>query len=280
MKNVIFFTLILATIISCKVKTNQLIKNKPITSKIALEKTPILNFGIFHFGYTPDVNSIKFDAHNEDNRKQAQALAEKLAAFKPTIILVEQEPKHNEKLQNNYNSYLKNPEKKYENPNEIEWIAFEVGRLSGTTKIYGIDHQMDYNYSIGYQINNTIDKKTHDYYDKNQLVFHPEINVNLDSLNLFEKLKVMNHPQYLDYSITFNADILTHAGTDGNFEGANEAAKLYQRNLRMYSEMNRIDIKSTDRVFILMGALHTAFFRDFINRSPKYKMVNTFEYLK
>jgi hypothetical protein len=80
--------------------------------------------------------------------------------------------------------------------------------------------------------------------------------------------------------ITANADILTHVGTNNNFEGADEAAKYYQRNLRMYTEMNRLKIKQTDRVFILLGASHTAFFRDFISRSPKYKMVKTLEFLK
>jgi len=33
-------------------------------------------------------------------------------------------------------------------------------------------------------------------------------------------------------------------------------------------------------VFILMGASHTAFFRDFISRSPKYEMVKTFDYFE
>jgi len=35
-----------------------------------------------------------------------------------------------------------------------------------------------------------------------------------------------------------------------------------------------------DRVFILMGASHTAFFQDFMSRSPRYELVNTFDYLK
>lgn len=37
--------------------------------------------------------------------------------------------------------------------------------------------------------------------------------------------------------------MLTHAGTKYNFEGADEAAKYYQRNLRMYSNLNRIELK-------------------------------------
>jgi hypothetical protein len=244
------------------------------------DRIAVLNFAVFHFGETSDAHSMEFDEHNPENIKQAHEIAEKIAAFKPTIILVEKEPKNNKKLVEMYHSYLKNPNIKYKDPTEIELIAFEVGRLCGTDKIFGIDHKMQYIYGIGYQIINTVDKKMHDYYDKNSLIFYPEINVNLNSLNLFDKLKIYNHPQFLDYSIEFNADILTHAGTENNFEGADQAAKLYQRNLRMYSEMNRLDIKPTDRVFLLMGATHTAFFRDFMSRSPKYKMVDTFEYLK
>ena len=80
--------------------------------------------------------------------------------------------------------------------------------------------------------------------------------------------------------MTINADIMTHVGTAEGFEGADESAKYYQRNLRMYSNLNRIKLNKDDRVFILLGASHTAFFRDFINRSPKYEMVNTFDYLK
>tara|TARA_R110000772_G_scaffold73094_6_gene159217 strand:- start:1627 stop:1791 length:165 start_codon:yes stop_codon:yes gene_type:complete len=48
----------------------------------------------------------------------------------------------------------------------------------------------------------------------------------------------------------------------------------------MYSNLNLISLDSNDRVFILMGAAHTAFFRDFVKRNPKYEMVNTFDYLK
>lgn len=53
--------------------------------------------------------------------------------------------------------------------------------------------------------------------------------------------------------ITWNADILTHVGTERNFEGAYEAAKYYQRNLRMYTEMNRLDIIPTFKINLYLG---------------------------
>ncbi|MCB0547210.1 MAG: hypothetical protein KDD19_06440 [Phaeodactylibacter sp.] len=250
------------------------------TAGDGLSKIPVLNFGTFHMGFTPDANKTEFDEHDKENQRAVHEIAEKLAAFQPTVILVETEPGYDEALQAAYQKYQEDPEMFFENPSEIELLAFELGRLSGTKRIYGIDHQMGYNYNIGNEIDNQIDPAWHDKYYENPLQFYPEANVNEDSLGLLDKLKLKNHDQYLDFLIAVNADMLTHAGSEKGFEGADEAAKYYQRNLRMYSNLNRIELDAKDRVFILMGASHTAFFRDFISRSPKYEMVNTFAYLK
>jgi len=115
---------------------------------------------------------------------------------------------------------------------------------------------------------------------KNPYRYYPEFDENQDSLNVIDKLLLNNTDVYLDFLIEINADMLTHAGTDEGFEGADQATEYYRRNLRMYSNMNRIKLTKEDRVFILMGASHTAFFRDFISRSPKYEMVKTFDYFE
>jgi hypothetical protein len=280
MKNLVFFFLMIFSLISCSQnEKEEIIENEPSLNRTA-EKIQVLNLGTFHFGYTPDANTVEFDEHNDDNKRQAHEIAKKISEFKPTIILVEREPEFNHELSDQYLSYVKNPKVTFDNPTEIELLAFEVGRLSGTEMIFGIDHQMGYNYNIGGQINNSVDKLWYDLYFSDPEKFYPSLNLSQQDWALFEKLRMMNNDIYLDFMIAVNADMLTHAGTDGNFEGADEAAKFYQRNMRMYTEMNRLDIKPTDRVFILMGASHTAFFRDFLSRSPKYEMVDTFDYLK
>ena len=257
-----------------KVSTNKKILNKKSA------KIPVLNFGTFHMGLTSDATKTEFDEHDKENQKEVHQIAKILSSFKPTVIIVETVPEYNEKLQLEYSEYLKNPKIFFKNPSEIELLAYELGRLSGTKKIFGIDHKMGYNYNIGNEIKNQIDSTWYNKFYANPFLFFPEINVNEDSLSLLDKLKLTNHDKYLDFAITINADMLTHAGSKNGFEGADEAAKFYQRNLRMYSNLNRIDLNKNDRVFILMGAAHTAFFRDFISRSPKYEMVNTLEFLK
>lgn len=239
---------------------------------------PMLNFGTFHMGFTSDANSVDFDENNQKNQEEVRKIAKMLAEFKPTVIIVEATPAFNEALQKEYAEYLKNPKMKFENPSEIELLAYEVGRLSGATRIYGIDHKMGYNYNIANSISNKVNDQTYEKYF--QLITAEEKKLDYDNLPLLEKLKVENHPQYLDFLININADILTHVSTKDKFEGADEAAKFYHRNIRMYSNLNQIEFKANDRVFILMGATHTAYFNDFMKRSPKYKLVDPFLYLK
>ncbi len=218
-------------------------------------KIKVLNFGTFHMGHTNDANTTEFDEHNIENKKKIHEIAKQLSAFKPTVILVETSPQYDKTLQTNYKNYLEDQNISFKNPDEIELLAFELGRLSGTKKIFGVDHKMAYNYNIGNEIENLIDSTWYNIYRKDPISFFPEININENSLSLLDKLKLINHDRYLDFLITVNADNLTHVGSENGFEGADEATKLYQRNLRMYSNINRIHLNKEDRVFILMGQL-------------------------
>lgn len=239
---------------------------------------PVLNFGTFHMGFTSDATSVDFDENDKKNQEDVRKVAQMIAEFKPTVIIVETTPDFNETLQKEYAEYVKNPKMTFKNPSEIELLAYEVGRLSGATRIYGIDHHMGYNYSIAGSVPNKVNDKTYEKYF--QMVETEEQKLDYDNLSLLDKLKVDNHPQYLDFLMNINADALTYVSSKGKFEGADEAAKFYQRNLRMYSNLNQLQLNGNDRVFILMGATHTAFFNDFMGRSPKYKLVDTFLYLK
>ena len=139
---------------------------------------------------------------------------------------------------------------------------------------------MEYNYTINNHLTNTLDSTTYNKFQSNPFGSIPDLNIFEEGLSLLEKLKRMNHPKFLDFLITANADILTYVGTENGFEGADEAAKYYQRNLRIYANLNRIPMKQEDRVFILSGGSHTAFLNEFLGRSLKYELVNTFDYLK
>lgn len=277
----LFFLFALLTF-SCKQNVEPTQANETSQTKVssAEQKIEVLNFGTFHMGFTTDANTTEFDEHDKENQKEVHGIAQKLSSFKPTVILVETIPENNAELQREYANYVDNPDMFFSSPSEVELLAYELGRLSGTKRIYGIDHKMSYNYMVAMEIENAIDSVWINKYYKDPMSFYPELNNREKESSLLNKLIQSNQDSFLDFLIAVNADMLTHAGTDQGFEGADEAAKYYQRNLRMYSNLNRIDLSMDDRVFILMGGSHTAFFRDFISRSPKFEMVNTMDYLQ
>ena len=243
------------------------------------DKIKVLNFATFHMGSSSDAKTIDFDDKSKKNEEDAEKIAEMIAEFKPTVICVERPPSYNSTLNKKYSNFLSHPDS-LNFGGEIGLIAFKVGQKSQVQQFYGIDHKMDYNYNISESLDNAIDPNTFNEFRQNPFKSIPDLNPFEKGLSMKEKLKRINHPKFLNVMITANADILTYVGTENGFEGADEAAKYYQRNLRMYSNLNRISLDEDDRVFILSGGSHTAFLNKFLKRSPKYEVVNTFDYLK
>ncbi|GGH37257.1 hypothetical protein IA57_05810 [Mangrovimonas yunxiaonensis] len=282
------FLILCIVIFSCntKNKPNELKTESPTEQKN--DKIKVLNFGTFHFGYTPDANKTEFDEHSEEAQKEIREISKMLAQFKPTIICIENLPKFNNEINKAYQDFLDNPSTLNTNYGESSMIGFDVGRLSNVKKIYGIDNHMGYNYSVGDfiennpELENSIDSKTYLQLTNEPFKEYPEIakrEAKYDELSLLEKLKLSNEPIHLDYAINTNADKLLYVGIDDGFEGADNAAIFYHRNMKIFSNLNRIPMTKNDRVFIIMGTAHTAFLREFMRRSPKFEMVNTLEYL-
>ena len=276
-------------LISCHTGTDENKVKNENTEQSTSDKIKVLNFGTFHFGYTPDANKTEFDKEDENAQKEIRKISKMIAEFRPTIICVEKLPEQNDELNNAYQEFLKTPFELNTKNGEISMIAFDVARLNNIEKIYGIDNHMGYNYSVGDFIENSpeyknsIDAETYLQLTNNPFKDYPEIakrEKKYDELSLLDKLRLINEPIHLDHSINTNADKLLYVGIDDGFEGADNAAIFYHRNMKIYSNLNRIKMNKNDRVFILMGTAHTAFLREFIKRSPKFEMVETLDYLK
>lgn len=253
------------------------------------DKIQVLNIGFFHFGSTSDATKVVFDENNAKEQEEIRELTMLLAKFKPTIICLEYLPEIDSDINKAYQDFLKNPSELITLYGELSMVGFDVARINGLHKVYGIDNHMGYNYSVGDFIENTpeltnaIDPVTYLEITNNPLKAYPEMekrNNNFDNLSLLEKLALLNEPIMLDYSLNANADKLFYVGIGDNFVGADQAALFYHRNMKIYSNLNRIQMNKNDRVLILMGSAHTAMLREFIKRSPKFEMVNSLDYLK
>lgn len=284
-----YFIILSIIFLGCDNNKVEKSSEKITEGQIKSEKIQVLNIGFFHFGNTSDATKVEFDENDLENQKEIRELSKLLENFKPTIICLEFKPENEEKMNKLYKDFLNNPKHLNSQFGELSMVGFDVARMSGLDKVYGIDNYMGYNYSVGDfienspELKNSIDPETYLDLTNNPFKDYPEIDKqdkNFDNLTLLKKLRLINDPIMLDYSISTNADKLFYVGLDNGFEGADQAAIFYQRNMRIYSNLNRIKMTKSDRVLILMGSAHTAMLREFINRSPKFEMVNTLDYLK
>ena len=282
MKAIVILIVNILLLVSCNSKneTSLPAKKIPETKTSSLkesDKIKVLNFATFHMGTTTDAYSVDYDHTSDKSKNETYAIAKALAAFKPTVICVERVPSETQNLLNDYQKYLKDDNHKPNYHGEIGLVAYPLGKIAEVSKIYGIDERetAPYNYNIGNELKNQIDTITVAEYVKSTAATLEAF----EHLSTLEKLKAVNTPEYHDLFVNFNANMLTHVATKDGFEGADEAAKLYRRNLRIYSNINKLPLTKNDRVFIIMGGAHTAMLNDFMKRSSKYELVRVNDYL-
>ena len=96
--------ILLLTLFSCSEKISY--SKKKIYQNKFEDAVPVLNIATFHMGETSDASSTAFDEKDTKNQKDIRALAKKLAAFKPTIIVIEDRPKNDSARMADYLAYL------------------------------------------------------------------------------------------------------------------------------------------------------------------------------
>lgn len=273
-------------LVGCSSATNSVLQLK--TEPVNASKIQVLNLGSFHFGATSDANKVEFDEHDLANQQAVRDIATLIARFKPTIVCLEFLPDDMARINQAYQAFLANPARLDTRYGELSMLGFDIARLSGVDKVYGIDYHLGYNYSLGDfiehspELENAVDRQTYLQLTHQPFLHYPglaELNQRFEQLSLLQQLQLTNHPLMLDHSLNTNADKLFYVGIGDGFEGAEQAAQFYLRNMKIYTNLNRIKMTADDRVLILMGSAHTAMLREFIRRSPKFAMVNTLDYL-
>ena len=271
-------TLILSLILLFSTSISNSQTNPSLTESKKLEKIKVLNLGVFHFGITPDANKTNYDESDRKNLQEIKEITKAIAQFEPTIILVEELPKNQKILEEEYEKYAKKPSEQTRFAGkETELLGFEIGRLAKTKKIIGIDHKLNYMYNAD-NFAKSLDAKNY-FIVKERLEGYSDKRKDVKEIGLKQKLLSMNTKGYYNYMINVNADLLAYANSEDKFEGADQAAKFYQRNIRMFANINKLELDLDDRILIISGAAHASFFYKFMSRSPIYELVELESFL-
>jgi len=270
MKKIILFTLVFS-IFACTSESKIKVKKKVEIDNSTTDKIHVLNFGSVHLSGSTDAHSSISDVNNPKVKAELQKIVKRLVAFKPTIICVEIPPESTEFINETYQKYKIDQTNRINYSEEVNVIGLEVARLSGTKKIYGIDNPIGFDYPSLVEMANR---------SASDSLYVKSIMNSYETLNkkpLLEQFTKINTTKYKMETLDLY-NFLATMHTQNNFEGSDIIADFYKRNLRMYTNFSDIPLTKQDRVLIIMGATHTAYFDIFIGNSPKYMLENSAEY--
>ncbi|PIB32663.1 DUF5694 domain-containing protein [Maribacter sp. 4G9] len=257
---------------------------------IGKHKAKAMVLGVFHFqngnldSYMP---KFPFNILEEKRQSELNTLLARISEYKPTKILIESNRiKGDSILNEKYQNFLSGNYDISDKPNEIYQIGFKLAKRLKHPRIYCSDASADW-FGVELDWDNYDDVsylKSKGQYEK-FIRYDYESFYNLhDSLktthSLVKHLTLINNPQdrlkdHQSYLIT----ILEGAGD--NYLGADNVARWYRRNLRIFSNAYDItDFQEEERLLLIYGSGHVWQLRQFFTDSPDYEYVEANEYLE
>ena len=244
--------------------------------------TEILLLGTFHFMES------SIDFYSDEIQNELNLLAKKLLSFHPDAIAVEaaahaqkcideayiifdlEDLQDRNKMQNpalgEINMFGQTCPITYDN--EALQIGFRLGKMAGHSKVYAIDDDTIINMEVLKTPSPSLEKA------KNAL--NADINWHIND-TIIDMYKYYNSEEWpkRHHSIYIQANAIR---LDNTYAGAEMVAKWYERNLKIFSNIQRLAAKY-QRIFIIFGAGHLQILRDLINADSNLKLVDIDSYL-
>lgn len=228
----------------------------------------VMLLGLFHFD-NPGLDAVKFtpiDVMQPKEQAYLQALSARIAAFKPTKVLLEYPQQNDELMNQRYADYLAG---KYElQLNEIYQLGFRIAKLSGLKRVHGFDER-----------DSPSDGALWEYLAKDAPATMKEVENLIAALSarfqhehrtmsLRDLLRKSNSLEDDNLNKSFYLMLNDVGASRRKFVGADASAQWWQRNFRMYANV-QVHAAPSDRVVVIAGSGHTAILRDLVKVDPK-----------
>lgn len=252
------------------------------TNRQDTDKAQVMILGSFHMNNPgADVYNLEADDVLAPKRQaEIKAVVAALAKFKPTKIAIERNygGKTDSIEQGYYQQYVAG--NRPLNRNEDEQIGFRLAKRLGHSSIYCVD-----NLGIGFPYDEMIDFATKNdqlsALERGQQMMQKlmtEQAEHLKTKTVGQFLKNMNQPAYLKNLHGLYMDFCK-VGKGQDYSGADLVADWYHRNIRIFSNINKITTSKEDRILVIFGAGHAPILRELIEYAEDYELVEAIDYL-
>lgn len=231
----------------------------------------VMVLGTFHFSHTPDY----YDIMSSGQQKELKKILNSLEDFTPTKIMLEASYTDTAKFDSLYTKYREGEH--LLSSNERQQVGFRLADQLNHEKIYVVDYKLSWPYQEVMSWAKENKPEFIDFYNK----WKQDINSYEAELykndTLREHLLWLNSDSYRDRLKALRMKRL-ELGAGSNFVGTKPISSSFERNLKIFANVTKY-AEAGDRIFVLFGASHGYFLREFVDMHPEMKLVEVEDYL-
>lgn len=249
-------------------------------------ETKIMTLGVFHFDY-PNLDAVQTEKNNQisvlDEPYQSEiiAISKSIEEFNPTIIAIELTPDYQNKVDSLFSLYKS--DKWVLKQNESYQLGFRIGKDLQLPKIFCVDDAGRQYENIEAIFKDSIRLSEFENYYSNSpdsiyIIHTPERKVS----SIIDALNEGNDPDYIrDRLGIYLLNPFKYEEKPGDFTGVDfETGRWYNRNLRIFRNIQRISHSTDDRILLIIGNEHLNLLNLFFTVSREFEFVSPLPYLE
>lgn len=251
----------------------------------------VVTLGTFHFQF-PNLDVVKvedderIDVLSDEYQKQLEVITQQLISFNPTHIVVEHKAAEQKELLENYEHFLSNKSESLNQlpRSEVYQLGFRLAKKLGHDAIFGAD-----TWGLLYpEVQAVLEDKVKEaefgeYYTNN-----PDSGLRYSSGNPLYKsqgiaaeLLRLNNSNNITQSLgNYLIGHFKYETENNDYFGADfETGRWFNRNLRIFRNIQRVPAKPGDRILVIFGSGHMNLLNLFFDASPEYERERLENYL-
>lgn len=250
-------------------------------------KTQIMTLGSFHFDF-PNLDVVKtaeedqISVLDEPWQSEIKAIAQAIALFRPTIIAIEREPKYQQRIDSLYLLYQEG--KRALGKSETQQLGYRLAASLQLNRVYCIDDPGQHYAHILSIFNEPARYKAfEDYYLQSPYFAQAQQDLAQTRISsITQELIRLNQPDYVRKRLeSYLLHPFKYEETAGDFVGVDfETGRWFNRNLRIFRNIQRIPQMPGDRILLIMGADHLSVLNPLFEMSSEYELVSPLPFLE
>lgn len=253
------------------------------------QEVEVLTLGTFHFAfYNKDIETFdeeeQIDVLDPKYQSEIEDIVEKASRFNPTIIAIEVGPNKQSKIDSLYHEYLNGNHAL--SRSESEQIGFRLAKNLGLENVYCVNDwgEIPENVDAVLSGNDSLAKqKFYDsfYHNPDSLIMYNKEYV-FKTKGILEEFREMNSEEHIKKDLgNYLISVFKYQTEDDPFFGVDfTTGWWFNRNLRIFRNIQRIETKPEDRILVIFGVGHMNLLNILFDASPEYKLVRTNDYLE